>query len=122
MNVFDNIAAQWIIRRLLEVGGWLGAVASIFVGLPPEHQAVVIAIITGQGGGLTISAAIGLAVYLYSQVLSWRATVRPQVITEYAGRPVQVPLEQLPARDRQVVTEAARARPRRTLLDVLLGR
>lgn len=42
---------------------------------------MVFAILTGQGGTLTIGAGIGFAVYVWSQIMSYRATVKPQVVT-----------------------------------------
>ncbi len=59
----------------------IGVAASIYAGLPPEYQGVVLAILTGQGGTLTIGAGIGFAVYVWSQVMSYRATTKPQVVT-----------------------------------------
>ena len=76
-----NVVMGWVWRRVLEIAGWLGVAASIYAGLPPEYQGVVLAILTGQGGSLTIGAGIGFAVYVGSQVMSYRATVKPQVVT-----------------------------------------
>ena len=76
-----NVVMGWVWRRVLEVAGWLGVAASIYAGLPPEYQGVVLAILTGQGGTLTIGAGIGFAVYVWSQVMSYRATTKPQVVT-----------------------------------------
>lgn len=87
-----NVVMGWVWRRVLEVGGGLGILFSIFSGLPPEYQGVIIAILTGQGGTLTIGAAIGFAVYVWSQIMSYRATVRPQIVT--------------PDKKRRVLTEA----------------
>lgn len=115
MGIMDGIVIQWTIRRLLEVGGWLSAIVSIVVALPPEHQATIVAVLTGQGGGLTISAAIGLGVYFWSQFLSFRSTVRPQLVTEVDGRTVQITTERSSPQSGQPAR-------RRTLLDVLLGR
>lgn len=80
-GIAGNVVLGWIWRRVLEIAGWLGVAASIYAGLPPEYQGVVFAILTGQGGTLTIGAGIGFAVYIWSQVMSYRATVKPQVVT-----------------------------------------
>lgn len=79
--ISGNVIIGWIARRVLEIGGWLAAVIPLFMAMPPEHQAVIIAILSGQGGGLSVAAVIGFAVYLWSQIMSWRSTVRPQVVT-----------------------------------------
>lgn len=80
-TIASNVVIGWLWRRVLEVGGWLAAILPIFMAMPPEHQAVIIAILTGQGGALSVSAAIGFAVYLWSQIMSWRSTVKPQIVT-----------------------------------------
>lgn len=77
-----NVVLGWIWRRVLELAGWLGAVLSIVAAMPPEQQAIIIAILSGQGGGLSIAAMFGFALYLWSQVMSFRATVRPQVVAD----------------------------------------
>lgn len=80
--VSQNAATGWVARRVLEVGGWLGAVVPMIMALPPEHQAVIVAILTGQGGSLSIAAVIGFGVYIWSQIMSYRETVKPQVVTK----------------------------------------
>lgn len=79
--ISSNVIVGWIARRVLEVGGWFAAVIPLFMAMPPEHQAVILAILSGQGGGLSVAAVIGFVVYLWSQIMSWRSTVRPQVVT-----------------------------------------
>ncbi len=80
-GIAGNVVMGWVWRRVLEIGGWLGVAASIYAGLPPEYQGVVIAILTGQGGSLSIAAVFGFAVYIWSQIMSFRSTVKPQVVT-----------------------------------------
>lgn len=87
-----NVVMGWIWRRVLEVGGWLGIAASIYAGLPPEYQGVVLAILTGQGGSLTIGAGIGFAVYMWSQVMSYRSTVTPHVVASDTKRKINGPV------------------------------
>lgn len=89
--ITGNVILGWISRRVLEVGGWLAAVIPLFMAMPPENQAVIIAILSGQGGALSISAVIGFAIYLWSQIMSWRSTVRPQVVTSSKKR-ITVPV------------------------------
>lgn len=79
--MFQNIILAWLWRRLQEVGGWAAVIVPIYLAMPEAQKAVIGKILTGQGGGLSISAAIGLAVYLFSQWQSYRSTVKPQVVT-----------------------------------------
>lgn len=80
-TIASNVILGWLWRRILEVGGWLAAILPLFMAMPPEHQAVIIAILTGQGGALSVSAAIGFALYVWSQLMSFRETVKDQVVT-----------------------------------------
>lgn len=79
--ITGNVILGWLGRRVLEVGGWLAAVIPLFMAMPTEHQQVIMAILTGQGGALSISALIGFVIYLWSQIMSWRSTMRPHVTT-----------------------------------------
>ena len=75
-----NVVVGWIRRRLLEVAGLVGAILPFIMAMPPEQQAIIIAVLTGQGGGLSIAAVFGFAVYVFGQWRSWRATVNPHVV------------------------------------------
>lgn len=97
--VSGNVIIGWVSRRVLEVGGWLAAVIPLFMAMPPEHQAVIVAILSGQGGGLSVAALIGFAVYVWSQIMSWRSTVRPQVVTSDKKRITAPVLTEQQARD-----------------------
>ncbi len=82
--MFNNIILSWLWRRVQEVGGWASVILPLYLAMPDQQKAVIHAILSGQGGGLSISAAIGLVVYLFSQWQSYRSTVKPQVITSDA--------------------------------------
>lgn len=86
-----NVVLGWVGRRVLEVGGWLAALIPFFMTMPPEHQATVLDILQGDGGSLSIMTYIGLAGYVFSQIASYRATVRPQVVTS-TKKKVNVPV------------------------------
>ena len=86
-----NAVVGWVSRRVLEIGGWLAAIIPLFMAMPPEYQAVVVAILTGQGGGLSIATAFGFVVYLWSQIMSWRSTMRPHITTSYKQK-INVPV------------------------------
>jgi hypothetical protein len=90
MRILDNVAVQWLIRRIPEVGGLLLTIVTFFAAIPPEQQAVLIAILTGQGGGLTIGAVIGLAMWVYAQIVSFQQTTKPKEVEKIGGKPVEV--------------------------------
>lgn len=104
--MFQNIILAWTWRRLQEVGGWAAVVVPLYMAMPPAQQAVVNEILQGRGGGLSISAALGLAVYLFSQFQSFRSTTKPQVVTADAK---QIPLKKGTAALDQIETKAATA-------------
>ena len=76
-----SAALGWIGRRVLEVGGWLTTIVSAVLLLPPDQRDVVIALLSGQGGAVSIAAYFGLAAYLWSQFMSFRSTTKPHVVT-----------------------------------------
>lgn len=88
--MLDNVIVQWIIRRIPEFGGLIVAIASFISALPPEHQAAIVAILTGNGGGLTIGAIVGLAMWVYAQIISLRQTVKPKEVEKINGTPIEV--------------------------------
>lgn len=79
--IATNVITGWLWRRVQELGSFAAVLIPIYLAMSPAMQATVHAIFTGQGGGLTVSAALGLAWYVWTQVQSYRATVRPQVVT-----------------------------------------
>ena len=98
-SLAGSAAVGWTGRRLLEVGGWLTTIISAVLLLPPEHQATVIALLSGQGGALSVAAYFGLAVYLWSQFMSWRATTKPQVVSSEGKKHTLPVLTEAQARD-----------------------
>jgi hypothetical protein len=80
-SIIQSAAAGWIGRRVQEMGSLAAMLLPVYLAMPPDMKDAVHAIFTGQGGGLTISAAVGLAWYLWTQFQSYRATVKPQVVT-----------------------------------------
>lgn len=79
--IAQNAILGWLWRRAQEIAAWAFTLVPIYLAMPPAMQKDVQAIFTGQGGGLTISAAFGIVWYLWTQWQSYRATVRPQVVT-----------------------------------------
>jgi len=81
-SLISNVVLGWLWRRLQELLSVGIALASFYAAMPPDAQASISSILTGKGGGLTVTAAIGLIWYLWTQFQSWRATTRPQIVTD----------------------------------------
>jgi len=80
-SIIQTAAAGWLWRRVQELASLSGIFVPIYLAMPQSMKDDVHAIFTGQGGGLTISAAIGIGWYLWTQFQSYRATTIPQVVT-----------------------------------------
>lgn len=117
--VAQNVVLGWLWRRLQELVAFVAGLAPLFMMLPPEHQALVMAVLQGQGGGYSISAYIGFGLYLWTQWQSYRATVKPQVVTT-EGRKVEIAKGTNTARQADAVAAAAPAP--RTLWERLTNR
>lgn len=103
-SILNNVAVQWLIRRVPEWGGLIVAIITFFSTMPPEVQAVIVAVLTGQGGGLTAAAYFGVASWLYAQFISYRQTTKPKAVERVGGASVEV------------------SAPRKSLLDILKGK
>lgn len=118
--MIHNVIFGWVVRRVPELAGILTMVFSLYGSLPPQHQETVWSVLQGEGGGLTISTVIGLAIYVGSQVMSFRATVRPQVVTEQGEK---IKTKQIPVTKKTEIERAARASPETpTVFEKLLGK
>src|SRR5690349_18916394 len=124
MSIFTGVIAGWLGRRALELGGLLGAIATGYLALPASQQDAIQRILTGQWQDITLGALVPLAVYVFSQVLSFRATVKDQVVVD--GQRVD-PAKDLPASKGVLVEEIARTavehkKRRPSILERLFGR
>lgn len=90
MNLFTGVVAGWIGRRAVEIGGLLGTAAAFYLALPENQQGIIQRILTGNWQDITLGALVPFGVYLFSQVMSFRATVKPAVVTE-DGKKVTLP-------------------------------
>lgn len=117
--VAQNVLLGWLWRRLQELVAWTAGLAPLFLSLPPEHQALIVAVLQGQGGGYSISAYAGLAMYLWSQWQSFRATVKPQVVTSAGQKIAIVPNTRAASR---IEAEASVAPRSRTLWERMTGK
>src|SRR5690606_37407301 len=92
-------------------------VIGLYNGLPPAAQEAVQAVLSGHWQDITLGSLIPLAGLVWSQIMSFRATVRPQVVTP---RGEKVALEQLPPAEQRTVTATVESAPRtRTILEAL---
>jgi hypothetical protein len=90
MGILENVAVQWLIRRVPEWGGLIVTLVTFYASIPPHYQAIIVAIVTGQGGGLTVGALIGFAMWAYAQFISFRQTTKPKTVDTVAGKPVEI--------------------------------
>lgn len=115
----QNVLTGFLIRWGTEVGGIATVLIGLYVAASPADQQAIQAILTGQGGGLTLNTYIGLAVYAWGRWLAYRATTVPQVVTS-AGEKI-LPKPDSVAMER-VETQAKAAPKRETLWERLLQR
>lgn len=118
-TILQSAATGWIWRRVQELGSLATVLIPIYLAMPKSMQEDVQAIFTGQGGGLTISAAIGLAWYLWTQFQSYRATTMTQVVTT-SGQKI-TPKPDSVAQER-IETQAKAAPKRETLWERITNR
>lgn len=116
--IAQNVVMGWLWRRAQELAAWAFTLIPIYLAMPAHMQEDVRAIFTGQGGGLTLSAAFGILWYLWTQWQSYRATVVPQVVTT-AGQKI-TPVPDSVAMER-VETQAKASPKRQTLWERITG-
>lgn len=90
MGILENVAIQWLIRRIPEWSGLIVTLVTFYGSIPPHYQSVIIEIVSGRGGGLTIGAVIGFAMWAYAQFISFRSTTKPKTVSEVGGKPVEI--------------------------------
>ena len=117
-SLVQTAAAGWLWRRVQELASLSTVFIPIYLAMPQSMKDDVHAIFTGQGGGLTISAAIGLGWYLWTQFQSYRATTVAQVVTK-GGQKI-LPVPDSVAMER-VESQAKAAPKRQTLWERLMG-
>lgn len=112
MSILSSVALGWFGRRVLDWGGIAlgGAFGLIqfYNAMPPQVQALVQKVATGHWQEITLGAVPGLVVWAWSQFQSYKATVRPQVVTSDGKK-----IESLPETVQATVEAAAAAAPRR---------
>jgi len=109
MTAFLSSAAfGWFLRRILDWGGWVGgfllAIINTYNALPPPLQAAIVTVVEGRWQEITLGSLIPLVALVWSQIQSYRATVRPQVVID--GQ--QLPISSMPRREAAGVEELSR--------------
>lgn len=109
-----NLVLAWLGRRALELGGLAGTFLTIWSNLPPATQSAILALLTNKWQSVTLGAVAPLAVALFGYVMSFRATVKPQVVVD--GK--KVAMSELPPSTKVQVKQAVAEAPRKSLLDI----
>ncbi len=91
----SNVALGWIGRRVFDWGGWiatfLGGAIGFYFSLSPHNQDVVMQVLSGNLANVTVGSVWGLIIVGITTWRSWRATVKPQVVTN-TGKKVELPV------------------------------
>jgi ammonia channel protein AmtB len=124
MKPFTGVVAGWLGRRALELSGIIGTLAAAYFALPDQQQNVVQFILNGNWQDITLGALVPFVIYVFSQVLSFRATVKDQIVVD--GQRVD-PKRDIPTGKRVMVEEVATtavARKKRapSVLERMFGR
>src|SRR5690606_4194292 len=117
--IAQNVILGWLWRRAQELAAWAFTLVPIYLAMPPAMQEDVRMIFTGQGGGLTISAALGIVWYLWTQWQSYRAPVVPQCVT---GEGRKIPIDGNSHAASRIEAEAVVAPKPRALWERLTSR
>lgn len=118
--MIQSVAIQWLIRRVPEFAGIIVTLVTFYNSIPPQYQDIVGKVLSGQGGGLTISALVGFLLWIYAQVVSFRATVKPQAVVEENGKLVTNNLA--PRKEAEVKDVVTNVSSKKSLLDIILGK
>lgn len=125
MGALNNVAVQWLIRRVPDWGGWIGtivmAVLGIYNAFTPAQQEVINQVFSGNWQGITLGALVPFIAVIYSQIISFRKTTQQQVVMNVDGKTVSTPLKDAPVAAETV--KAVTPKPaRKSLVDILQGK
>lgn len=120
MSFLTSVIGQWIVRRILELGGLAAAGLTAWNNLPPHVQEAIIGLLGAKWQDITLGTLFGLGVAAWGYVWSFISTVKPHVTVDG----IQTPVKALPDDKKVIVEESARTAQakRRTLMDILSGR
>lgn len=118
--MFQNVAVQWLIRRIPEWGGIIASLVAFITLAPPDVQATLWAVLSGQGGAQTATAYIGVISWVYAQVISYRSTVKAQAVVLEDGKLVTNTLT--PTKGKEVAKTVENVSSKKSLIEILLGK
>lgn len=122
--MLQNIAVQWLIRRVLDWGGWIGTLAGgliwFYAQLTPSQQNMIDGLLAGNWQDITLGSLLPFGVLVWSQIVSFRATVKPQAIVEENGKLVTNTLA--PAKEKQVADVVTNVSSKKTLWEIITGK
>lgn len=128
MQAFAQLAIfGWLWRRVQELAAWGTGLVPLYLALPKSYQDLLLGILSGKGGGYSISVYLGFAYYLFTQWQSLKATTRPQIVTA-DGTKVKTDKDLTSAKQvlvEEVATQAAEKKAANrvpNILDRLFGR
>jgi hypothetical protein len=123
MGILNNVAAQWAVRRVFDYGGWIGTFAGglflFYNGLTPSQQGLINGLLQGNWQDITLGSLLPFMVLVYSQIISYRATVKPQAVVEENGNLVTNTLA--PKKEKEVAEVVTNVSSRKSLWDILKG-
>lgn len=122
--MLQNVAVQWWIRRIPDWGGWvgtlLGGLGLFYINLTPAQQSLIGGLLQGNWQDITLGSFVPFLVLVYSQIISRRATVKPQAVVEENGKLVTNTLA--PKKEAEVKEVVTNVSSKKTLLEIILGK
>jgi len=122
--MLNNVAVQWAIRRVLDYGGWIGTFVGgllwFYSNLTPSQQSLIGGLVEGNWQDITLGSLIPFLVLVWSQIISFRATVKPQAVVEENGKLVTNTLA--PAKEKEVKDAVQHVSSRKSLIEILTGK
>lgn len=98
----SSVVLKWWLRRLMELGGIVGAGLAAWNGLDPVAQGVILALLSRNWDTITLGSPIPIAISLWGYVWSFISSNRNQVVVD--GQ--QVAMKEIP--QQTVVEELSR--------------
>lgn len=117
--MFQNVIIAWITRRVLEIGGLLGALLTAWNNLPSETQNAILMVLGRNWETITLGALAPIGLALWGYVWSALSTFKPQVVTADKR---QIPIDGKSQSASRIEAEAVVAPKPRTLWERLTSR
>lgn len=121
--MLNNVAIQWLIRRVPDWGGWIAVpllgLLTFLSSLTPAQRELVTNLLQGNWEQITLGALIGFVPVVYANVISWRATVKPQAVVEENGKLVTNTLA--PKKEKEVAEVVTNVSSKKSLWEILRG-